>query len=163
MRIHGKSKTGSSIPQLIKGVFLTLSPQLNVEWGNMKIYDKDKKLLAIFIKNEDTKVEKNFVTENEQEMQLASFNLKKDKNIKPLSPQTNRTITSTAEVITVIDGSLKINIFDDDLKIVESQIINSGETVALFAGGHGIEVIEKSRFIESKQGPYIEDIDKVRF
>ena len=54
-------------------------------------------------------------------------------------------------------------VFDDDLKIVESQIINSGETVALFAGGHGIEVIEKSRFIESKQGPYIEDIDKVRF
>ena len=55
-----------------------------------KIYDKDKKLLAIFIKNEDTKVEKNFVTENEQEMQLASFLiLKKEQNIKPLSPQTN--------------------------------------------------------------------------
>ena len=130
----------------------------------MKIYDKDKKLLAIFIKNEDTKVEKNFVTENEQEMQLASFNLKKGtKILNHYHPNQTRTITSTAEVITVIDGSLKINIFDDDLKIVESQIINSGETVALFAGGHGIEVIEKSRFIESKQGPYIEDIDKVRF
>ena len=130
----------------------------------MKIYDKDKKLLAIFIKNEDTKVEKNFVTENEQEMQLASFNLKKGtKILNHYHPKQTRTITSTAEVITVIDGSLKINIFDDDLKIVESQIINSGETVALFAGGHGIEVIERSRFIESKQGPYIEDIDKVRF
>ena len=74
-----------------------------------------------------------------------------------------RTITSTAEVITIIDGSLKVNIFDEDLKMVESQIINSGETVALFAGGHGIEVLETTRFIESKQGPYIEDIDKVRF
>ena len=42
-------------------------------------------------------------------------------------------------------------------------MINSGETVALFSGGHGIEVMEDTKFIESKQGPYLEDIDKVRF
>jgi hypothetical protein len=46
---------------------------------------------------------------------------------------------------------------------VHSQIIVSGETVALFEGGHGIEILEDSKFIESKQGPYIENIDKVRF
>ena len=29
--------------------------------------------------------------------------------------------------------------------------------------GHGIEVLEDTKFIESKQGPYLEDVDKVRF
>jgi hypothetical protein len=40
----------------------------------MNIYDKNKKLLAIIIQKSDIELEKNFVTENEQEMQLASFN-----------------------------------------------------------------------------------------
>ena len=43
----------------------------------MKIYDNKNKLLAIIIQNEDIEKEKNFVTDNEQEMQLASFNLKR--------------------------------------------------------------------------------------
>jgi hypothetical protein len=30
-------------------------------------------------------------------------------------------------------------------------------------GGHGIEVTEDSKFVEAKQGPYLEDIDKKRF
>ena len=42
----------------------------------MKIYDDKNKLLAIIIQNKDIEKEKNFVTDNEQEMQLASFNLK---------------------------------------------------------------------------------------
>ena len=130
----------------------------------MKIYDNKNKLLAIIIQNKDIEKEKNFVTDNEQEMQLASFNLKEGtKILNHYHPKQERKISSTSEVINVIEGSLKINIFDDDLNLVQSEVITSGETVALFAGGHGIEVLVDTKFIESKQGPYLEDLDKVRF
>ena len=130
----------------------------------MNIYDKNKKLLAIIIQKSDIELEKNFVTENEQEMQLASFNLKKGTEIiNHYHPKQKRQISSTSEVITVITGSLRVKIYDENLSLVHSQIIVSGETVALFEGGHGIEILEDSKFIESKQGPYIENIDKVRF
>ena len=129
----------------------------------MKIYDNKNKLLAIIIKNKDIEKEKNFVTDNEQEMQLASFNLKEGtKILNHYHPKQERKISSTSEVINVIEV-LKINIFDDDLNLVQSEVITSGETVALFAGGHGIEVLVDTKFIESKQGPYLEDVDKVRF
>ena len=43
----------------------------------MKIFDKNNKLLALFI-NENSNVEKDFKTNNEEEFQVASFNLKKN-------------------------------------------------------------------------------------
>ncbi len=42
----------------------------------MKIFDKNNILLALFIK-ENSNVEKDFKTDNEEEFQVASFNLKK--------------------------------------------------------------------------------------
>ena len=41
--------------------------------------------------------------------------------------------------------------------------MSSGESIILVSGGHGIEIIEDSKFIEIKQGPYKEEADKIRF
>jgi len=62
----------------------------------MKIYDDKNKLLAIIIQNKDIEKEKNFVTDNEQEMQLASFNLKEGtKILNHYHPKQERKISST--------------------------------------------------------------------
>ena len=130
----------------------------------MKIYSKANLLLATVIKLSDINIEKNFVTENEEEFQLASFNLVKDTKIeRHHHPKQNRQIQNTSEVITVIEGSIEVSIYDENLEFVHKENLVSGETIALFRGGHEIEVIEDTKFIESKQGPYIEDIDKIRF
>jgi len=130
----------------------------------MKIYSKANLLLAAVIKLSDINIEKNFVTENEEEFQLASFNLVKDTKIeRHHHPKQNRQIQNTSEVITVIEGSIEVSIYDENLEFVHKENLVSGETIALFRGGHEIEVIEDTKFIESKQGPYIEDIDKIRF
>jgi hypothetical protein len=130
----------------------------------MKIYSKANSLLAAVIKLSDINTEKNFVTENEEEFQLASFNLVKDTKIeRHHHPKQNRQIQNTSEVITVIEGSIEVSIYDENLEFVHKENLVSGETIALFRGGHEIEVIEDTKFIESKQGPYIEDIDKIRF
>ena len=130
----------------------------------MKIYSKENSLLAAVIKLSDINIEKNFVTENEEEFQLASFNLVKDTKIeRHHHPKQNRQIQNTSEVITVIEGSIEVSIYDENLEFVHKENLVSGETIALFRGGHEIEVKEDTKFIESKQGPYIEDIDKIRF
>ncbi len=129
----------------------------------MKIYDNDQ-LLAIIIKFEDIDKEKNFLTDNPEEFQIASFNLKKNEIIlNHYHPKQERKIFNTSEMITLLEGKIKIKIFKSDNTLVHSEILKSGDSVAMFDGGHGIEIIEDSKFIESKQGPFSEDNDKIRF
>ena len=47
----------------------------------MEILDKKGKLLAKFIKHKKHSVNKNFFTKNEEELQVASFNLKNNEII----------------------------------------------------------------------------------
>ena len=129
----------------------------------MKIYHEEQ-LLAVIIKLKDIDKEKNFVTNNEEDFQVASFNLKNgEKILNHYHPKQERKIFSTSEMITLFEGKIKINIFDFEENLVHSEILTSGDSVALLRGGHGIEIIENSKFIESKQGPYVEKSDKVRF
>ena len=65
----------------------------------MKIYDDKNKLLAIIIQNKDIEKEKNFVTDNEQEMQLASFNLKEGtKILNHYHPKQERNVEQKSKI-----------------------------------------------------------------
>ena len=131
----------------------------------IKIQDNDNNLLAIILK--EGKIfneEKHFFTENKEEMQLASFNLSKNTIIdNHIHLNQIREINTTSEVIVVFEGSIEVSIFDNDLNLITTEIIYAGEVITLFQGGHGIKVIEDSKFIEAKQGPYLMDQDKKRF
>jgi cupin fold WbuC family metalloprotein len=130
----------------------------------MIIKDKNENILAFFIFGNDILEGKNFVTNDESQFQLASFLLNKDEVIeKHFHPNQHRNIKNTSEVLVLLDGSIEVTIYDDNLELVASQIINSGDTVALMSGGHGLKLLEESKFIEVKQGPYDEKTDKVRF
>mgnify|MGYP006079828175 CR=1 FL=1 len=129
----------------------------------MKIYHNGE-LLAVIIKFSDIDKDKDFVTENNEDFQVASFNLKGGESIlNHYHPEQERKIFSTCEMITLIEGKIRINIFDLEQNLIKSEILTSGDSVALLRGGHGIEIIDNSKFIESKQGPYVEKSDKVRF
>jgi hypothetical protein len=131
----------------------------------IKIQDNDNNLLAIILKEGTIfNEEKHFFTENEEQMQLASFNLSKNTTIdNHIHLNKIREINTTSEVIVVFEGSLEVSIFDNDLDLITTEIINAGEVITLFQGGHGIKVLEDSKFIEAKQGPYLMDEDKKRF
>ncbi len=129
-----------------------------------EIFDNEGNLLGLIIKSNSISDEKYFATKNSQEMQVAAFNLKKNTKIdNHIHIDQKREINSTSEVIVVLEGLIKINIFDKDLNLITSEELTKGDTVALFQGGHGIEVIEDAKFVEAKQGPYLEDMDKKRF
>ena len=130
----------------------------------MEIRNKDDILLALFIFKKDITSGKNFFTDNKNEFQVASFSLNKgDEILRHYHPSQNRLIEFTSEVLVLFEGKIKVDIYDLDKKHIFSEIINSGDTVALFNGGHSLEILESSQFVEVKQGPYNEETGKERF
>ena len=130
----------------------------------MEIRDKNNKLLAMIFTPGDFKDEKHFLTEDNNEFQIAQFNLDHGTEIKRhIHGKQERKIENTSEVIIVNEGSLELEIYDENLKLVTTVFVNKGLVIALFIGGHGFNSLSNSKFLEVKQGPYIEEQDKERF
>tara|TARA_A100001388_G_C28760652_1_gene497569 strand:- start:1448 stop:1840 length:393 start_codon:yes stop_codon:yes gene_type:complete len=130
----------------------------------VEIFDKNKNLIAIVHKDKDFKDGKAFYTDNEKDFQFGTFNLDKGEIIENhIHNSQKREIYSTSEAIVVLSGMLKIDLFDNEKNFIDSVIIKKNDSILIFDGGHGIQVQEKSKFIEFKQGPYIQDLDKKHF
>ena len=130
----------------------------------MKINDKEGNLLALIVNSEEIESEKYFATEDNQELQVGVFNLDKDDVIeKHIHSEQERKISRTSEVIIVTEGELIVDIYSKDLELLYTGSLFKGDVLAMFEGGHGLRMGSKCKFIEVKQGPYIEDIDKEKF
>ncbi|MAO98220.1 MAG: hypothetical protein CMQ60_00115 [Gammaproteobacteria bacterium] len=129
-----------------------------------KILDKKNNLLAIVHRSADFDNGKKFYTNNHDEMQFGSFQLKKNEVIEKHIhyPQT-RSTKFTYEGLVVIDGKLQVNIYDLQLEKINEVILNSGDAILLISGGHGIKTLQQTKFLEFKQGPYNELKDKEHF
>lgn len=130
----------------------------------MKIYDEEQNLLVQIIKPSKNKESKNFYTSNEQEFQIASFKLNKSEVIlRHYHKKQERKINKTSEVIILNKGNILLSVYDLNLNKIEEVLIEPGDIIAMFDGGHELTIIEDAEFIEVKQGPYDEQSDKTRF
>jgi len=130
----------------------------------VKILDANNNLLAQVIKPFDDKSPKNFFTENDLDFQAASFQLEKDEKIeRHIHNNQERIIQTTSEALIVTEGLISVEIYDMDLNFIQNVDVSSGEVILLFAGGHSLSMLEHSKFVEIKQGPYNEKNDKKRF
>lgn len=130
----------------------------------MIIKDSSNNLLGIKLLKGEIVDKKYFATENFNEMQLASFNLEKGEEIvRHHHPDQERKIRTTSEVIVVLKGEIKVDLYDLELNYHSNHIISEGEVIALFSGGHGITITQNAEFIEVKQGPYNPATDKEYF
>lgn len=77
----------------------------------------------------------------------------------------DRIINRTHEVLYVMEGSIKADIYDLNRNFVETITISKGEILVLMECGHGYEVTSDNTYVlEIKNGPYLgADIDRVRF
>tara|TARA_Y100000389_G_C17471500_1_gene531716 strand:+ start:9379 stop:9771 length:393 start_codon:yes stop_codon:yes gene_type:complete len=130
----------------------------------MKIYDNKNKLVSIVIKADEIKERTNFITNNEEEMQVASFNFSEETVIdNHIHLNQNRNINTTPEIIFVVEGKIKATLFDDEENLIDEIELTTGDTIAFLKGGHGLIAEKGTKLVEAKQGPYIEDLDKKRF
>jgi hypothetical protein len=105
-----------------------------------------------------------FFTPTDFSQQLGYMNRPKNYVIEPhLHNTVDRNVKLMKEVLYIKSGKVRVDFYDDKKNYVESRILHQGDVILLATGGHGFKMIDPSEIIEVKQGPYVEDKDKIRF
>ena len=131
-----------------------------------KFYDNNNQLLCIYLELDSTNYHSkvDFFTDPTLPLQIARMSRPENEVIKPHIHKKNyRNINITAEVLFIISGSMRVDLFDEKKIYHSSFIAKSNSIIALYYGGHGFEIIEEVKMLEIKQGPYSELEDKSRF
>lgn len=128
-----------------------------------KIYNYQL-LCAIIIRKNYTNTGIEFFTKDHDSQQLGYMNREKDYVILPHRHNiVLREVNLTQEVLLIKKGKIRVDFYDNNQIYFESKILYSGDVILLANGGHGFKMLEDSEIIEIKQGPYVGEIDKVRF
>lgn len=117
--------------------------------------DKNKIIYSHFKLKDLKKSRDDFSPENEF-IQASCSKYKKNQSIKAHKHKTNkRNIDKTQEAWLVFSGSIKAKFYDIDNTLFDEVIVNKGDCVILFNGGHDFVSIKKDTILyEFKNGPY---------
>jgi len=122
-------------------------------------------VLAVILRKGYHKEGVNFITSQDNPLQLGVLKHRKGIRIKAHSHKDSpRVIRKIQEVLYIQYGKVEVEFYDDEENRVAGRILSSGDTILLKSGGHGFNVLEDSKMIEIKQGPYYgAEKDKERF
>lgn len=97
----------------------------------------------------------NFITSQDNPLQLGILKHQQGSKIKPhIHKSFPKTISEVQEVLHIEYGKVEAEFYESTGIKVASTILNSGDTILLLSGGHGFNILEDSKVIEVKQGPY---------
>ena len=129
----------------------------------MEVIKYKNTIISIIIRKNYKNKGINFFTPNSFSLQLAQMTHQKDKIIKPhYHKNIKRKTLSTQETLIIKKGKLKVLLFNKK-KFLCSKILKDGDIILLASGGHAFKVLEKTTFVEVKQGPYIPKKNKIIF
>lgn len=124
-----------------------------------RIYSKvdPTKLLHIINRFED--IENRIdISPEEQFLQASAIKVDSGKSYRPhkhLVKAVLETETITQESWVVIQGCVKVTLYDLDDTVIATEVIGKGDSTITFAGGHGYEILEDNTVVyEYKTGPY---------
>lgn len=124
----------------------------------------DDKPIAIIVRDGFSQPGVNFFSPFEFSQQLGLLVHPSGHEIKPhVHNLIARDVRVTQEVLYVIYGKIEISLYRENKEFLLSRILNQGDTVLLAYGGHGIKILEPSKLLEVKQGPYAGMEDKEFF
>lgn len=125
-----------------------------------KIMDEGE-ILAVIVRKNSSLQGVNFFTPQDFSQQLGLLVHEKGKKIKAhRHKRIKREITLTQEVLVILEGKVKIELYNDKLQKIKTVVLTDRDTILLASGAHSIEILEFSRMIEIKQGPYAGVDDK---
>lgn len=124
----------------------------------------DGKPIAIIVRNEFNRPGVSFFSPFEFSQQLGVLIHPAGHEVKAhVHNLIARDVRVTQEVLHVIEGKIEITLFAENKKYITSRLLSRGDTVLLAYGGHGLKILEPSRILEVKQGPYAGVEDKEFF
>jgi len=125
----------------------------------IEIYSKhSNKLLHMIYKEKDFVHERTELVSPSNFIQCAYLQMDKGKTFKPhkhiwKEPSFNTMIAQESWV--VIKGSVKVYFYDTDMKLLDTHILEAGDSSFTLEGGHTYEILEdNTRVYEYKTGPY---------
>ena len=129
-----------------------------------KITHKNE-VLALIVKNKYIKKKGiNFITNNKLSQQVEYMNHKKGHIIQPhIHKKRLKKIYDTSEVLIILDGSMKVNFYDNKKKYLFNRKLIKNDIIILLKCGHGFKIEKNCKFIEVKQGPFDPKQDKFKF
>lgn len=96
-----------------------------------------------------------FFTPEDYPFQLGVHTRAKGMNVKPhLHREISRKISITQEMLHIAKGKVVVDFYVDTGEKIRSINLSEGDTILLSHGGHGIRILEDTKIIEIKQGPY---------
>ncbi|MBN1832777.1 MAG: hypothetical protein JW896_11770 [Deltaproteobacteria bacterium] len=128
-----------------------------------QVSDGDR-IIAIIIRNSHSDNGITFFTPADFSQQLAYMKRPAGYEISPhIHKKVDRNVRLTQEVLFVKKGRVKVNLYTNERKFLQSAILTGGDVVLLASGGHGFEILDDTEMFEVKQGPYLGEGDKERF
>ena len=120
------------------------------------------KTIAIVVKRDFEKDGVNFVSKEDFPLQLGISSYKKRDKIKAhFHIEKEIRINKIQEVVHIKSGRTIVNLYDLNGKKFKSVELSEGDTIFFVDGGHGFEMLEDTKIIEVKQGPYFgRDVEK---
>lgn len=124
-----------------------------------KIYSKIRSeiLLHVINRREEITYERQDLSPEKEYLQIACISMNRGKIVKAHKhlPQT-RITNITQESWLVLKGKISIRLYDLDDKLIAESILNSGDCLITFNGGHELIVLENdTKIYECKTGPYL--------
>jgi len=121
-----------------------------------EIKSKDGKLIALVIRGDFENEGVNFVSKKEFPLQLGISSYKKGEKIKAhFHIEKEIKIDKVQEVVHIESGKAIVNLYDLDGEKIKSIGLLAKDTIFFVDGGHGFEMLEDTKLIEVKQGPYL--------
>ena len=113
--------------------------------------------VAIIHCNSDWKEGLDFLTPDQTFIQVGTWWYQNGKSLKAHRHKINGRVTErTQESVIVINGSLRIDFYDDHNNIFQSEILKAGDIGIILTVGHGYQILEdNTKTIEVKNGPFI--------
>lgn len=131
-----------------------------------KIKDKEGNLLCLVYRDEDWVEGLNFITDNSLFIQVGSWWYEGGKKLaKHKHNLVAREANITQEMVYVKSGSMRADIFDQEMNPVTQIVLKSGDLAIMAYGGHGYQILEDdTKIIEAKNGPFVSvEVDKVKY
>jgi len=126
--------------------------------------EKDGEIYAIVLRKGYSAAGPSFFTPGEFSQQLGMLVHPKGKTVKRHRHKlVKREIFRTQEVLVLLEGRIRVELFDDAGAELRTLLMKPGDAILLARGGHTVKVLDDAKIIEVKQGPYAGFDDKEFF
>lgn len=119
------------------------------------IKGQEEELLAIIVRRGFNEEGVKFITPNDNFLQVGVLVYRQGNKIKPhFHKEVPRAVNHTQEVLHIEYGKVEATFYQNG-QATRKCLLSDGDTIILLAGGHGFKILEDTKMIEVKQGPYL--------